>query len=177
MTAKRKWTQNIDRINHCIFFYSSIERAAETRDTMSAVLDIDPEEWEKPVDQGPPFNLRTLVCWSAGLEIVCPTAGHEQDWFGAPVIAERGEGLSMVVFGVDDIDKANARAAKLGFPIVQTLQDSRHPDGPNSVHAGPEFFVGSEIEASFDLVREAVITPFNNTGLIFGQLVPADPAG
>lgn len=176
MASNRKLRQNIGRIDHCIFFYSSFERAEDTREKMSAVLGLERDDWGKPVDLDPPFNLCTQVCWPAGLEIVCPSAGHEEDWFGAPVIAQRGEGLSMVVFGVDDIDKAGERAAKVGLPVLQTLQDSRHPDGPDAIHAGPDFFFGAELEAPFRLMREAVITPFNGAGLALGQLVPMNPA-
>jgi len=175
VTGERRIRRNVGRIDHVIFFYASLERLEDTRDKMSAVLNLSVDDWEKPVQLDPPFNLVTAVCWGAGLEIICPAPGHEADWFGAPMIADRGEGLGMVVFGVADIDEAGERAARVGLPVVQTLQDSRHPDGPDSIRAGLPFFFGPGVEAPFQLIREAVITPFNSTGLAFGQLEPLHP--
>jgi hypothetical protein len=169
-----KFRQNVGRVDHVIFFYGSTAAAVDTQEKMTAVLGLDPDDWRPAAHVGPPFNITTRVNWPAGLEIVCPAEGHEQDWFGAPVIAERGEGIGMLVFGVPDIDEANARAEKLGLPIVQTLQDSRFPDGPDKVHAGPDYFYGPDIESAVKLIRESVIMPFNGTGLVFGQIEPLD---
>ena len=175
MTTSKSGRRNVGRIDHVAFFYSTFERLEETRNRITSVLGLDEADWEKPADLDPPFNMRTQPCWSAGLEIVCPVPGHELDWFGAPLIAERGEGLGAVVFGVDDIDEASRRAERVGLPVIQRLQDSRHPDGPDSVNAGVPFFFGPEIEAPFHRIREAWITPFDSTGLAFGEFEPRDP--
>jgi len=174
MTGVRNPRRNVGRIDHVIFVYNSFERLAETRDKMTAVLGLDPGDWEEPADLDPPFNLRTQVCWSAGLEIICPREGCEDNWFGAPVIAERGEGIGAVVLGVDDLDEASRRAERAGLPVVQRLQDSRHPDGPDAVHAGMPFFFGAGIEKRFHRIREALLTPFNSTGLALGEFEPLD---
>jgi len=175
MGSERRLRQNVGRIDHVVWFYSSSERLEDTRDKMTAVLGLTDDAWEKPVDLDAPFHLRTVLCWEAGLEIVCPTPGHEADWFGAPLIAERGEGIGMVIFGVGDMDAAARRAAAAGFPVIQSLEDSRNPPAPDSITTGLPFVFGAEIEAPFRLIREAVIMPFNSSGLALGQLEPLNP--
>ncbi|HEY1967043.1 MAG TPA: hypothetical protein VGH89_03795 [Pseudonocardia sp.] len=175
MTSTRKAKRNVGRIDHVIFVYQTRERADETREKMTALLALDPGDWEDPTDLDPPFNLCTQVNWTAGLEIICPLAGHEDAWFGTPLIAERGEGIGAVVFGVEDIDEATRRAERVGIPVVQRLQDSRHPDGPDEVRAGVPFFFGAGIEKRFHRIREALIGPLNGAGLAFGEFEPLDP--
>jgi hypothetical protein len=175
MTNTEKTKRNVGRIDHVIFAYRTFERAEQTREKMTALLGLDPDAWMKPADLDPPFNLRTSVCWEAGLEIISPLEGFEDNWFGTQIIAERGEGVCAVVFGVDDIDEACRRAEGLGLPILQTMHDSRFPDGPDSVHAGLPFTFGDTIEACHKRLREALVSPFNGTGLAFGEFEPLDP--
>jgi hypothetical protein len=172
VSRKPRFQQNVGRVDHVVFFYSSFERMVDTREKMTAVLGLDPEDWQEPVTLDPPFHIVTQVNWPAGLEVICPAEGHEQDWFGAPLVAEKGEGIGMLVFGVADIDDAMERAARAGLPVVQTLQDSRRPDGPDQIQAGAPFFLGSGVESNLALIREAVLTPFNGTGLAIGQIEP-----
>jgi hypothetical protein len=166
--------RNVGRIDHVVFFYSSFEKLQETREKITAVLGLSEDDWEDPANLDPPFNLCTQLCWRAGLEIACPTPGYEDNWFGAPLIAERGEGLGIVVFGVANLDAAAEQAARAGLPVVQTLEDSRYPPGESNFTAGVPFAFGPGVEAPFRLIREAVVTPFNSTGLAIGQLEPLD---
>lgn len=175
MTSTQNAKRNVGRIDHVIFVYRTFERAEETRLKMTEVLGLDADDWEDPTDLDPPFNLCTQVNWTAGLEIICPVAGHEDAWFGTPLIAERGEGLGAVVFGVEDIDEVSRRAERAGLPVLQRLQDSRHPDGPDSVHAGVPFFFGAGIEKRFHRIREGLLSPFNSTGLAIGEFEPLAP--
>ena len=162
--------RNVGRIDHVIFAYRTFERAEETREKVSALLGLEMGDWMKPAELGPPFNLRTTVHWEAGLEIVSPLEGMEDQWFATQAIAERGEGVCAVVFGVDDIDEASRRAERVGLPVLQRLQDSRSPDGADSVHAGLPFFFGDVIESHHKRIREALVSPFNNTGLAFSEI-------
>jgi hypothetical protein len=174
MTRTQKAKRNVGRIDHVIFAYQTFERAEETRQKMTALLGLDPDDWEDPTDLDPPFNLCTQVNWPAGLEIICPSVGHEDAWFGTPLIAERGEGIGAVVFGVEDLDEVSRRAERVGVPVVQMLQDSRHPDGPDAYQAGIPFFFGAGVEKRFHHIREALIGPFNGTGLALGEFQPLD---
>jgi hypothetical protein len=174
MAGTQKAKRNVGRIDHVIFAYGSHERAEETRDRMAALLGLDLDEWMKPADLEAPFNLRTWVHWEAGLEIICPLEGREDQWFGTRILAERGEGICAVVFGVHDIDEACRRVEGLGLPVLQTMHDSRSPDGPDSVHRGLPFFFGDTIEACHTKIREALVSPFNGTGLALGEFEPLD---
>jgi hypothetical protein len=176
MATKRALRRNVGRIDHVAFFYSSEDGLRDTREKLSTILGLDPQDWGKPVDLGAPLNIRTQLCWPAGLELICPAPGHDDDWYGAPLVAARGEGLGMVVFGVADIDEAARRATAIGLPPLQMLDDSRHPGGPDTVRAGVPFTMGPELEAPFRLIREGLLTPFNGTGLLLGQLEPLDQA-
>ena len=166
--------REVGRIHHVVYFYRTFETLQDTRAKMNAVLGISEDEWEEPVNLEPPFNLCTQLCWRAGLELTCPAPGHEEDWFGAPLIAERGEGIGFVVFNVADLDSTAEDAAQAGVPIIQTLQDSRHPPGESTFTAGLPFTFGPGVEAPFALIREAVVTPFNSTTLAVGQFEPLD---
>jgi hypothetical protein len=174
MATKRTLRQNVGRIDHVAFFYSTEEALNDTREKLNTILDLAADDWEEPVDLGAPLNIRTLLCWQAGLELICPAPGHDDDWYGAPLVAARGEGLGMVVFGVADIDEAARRAAAIGLPVMQMLDDSRHPGGHDTVRAGLPFSMGPELEAPFRLIREGLVTPFGGTGLLLGQLEPLD---
>lgn len=170
MAAKR----NVGRIDHVVFAYQNEERAEQTREMMTALLGLEPDDWMKPADLDPPFNLRTWVAWNAGLEIICPLEGHEDQWFASQVIAERGEGICAVVFGLDDIDEACRRAEGLGLPVPQTMHDSRFPAGPDTVQRGLPFFFGDIVESHHRRLREALLGPFNGTGLALGEFEPLD---
>lgn len=165
-TAKR----NVNRIDHVLFAYQSFERAEETRQKMTSLLGLHPDAWEKPATLDQPFNLRASLCWDAGLEIISPLEGCEDNWFGAQLIAERGEGICAVVFGVQDLDQACRRAEQIGLPVAQRLQDPRHPDGPEEIEAGIPYFLSPEIVSPFHRLREGLIGPFNGTGLAFGDI-------
>jgi hypothetical protein len=103
-------------IKKAVFFYKSFERLVDTRERQTAVLGLDPGGWRDPVGLGPPYNLVTQLNAGAGLELLCPAEAHDEDWFGVPILAERGEGLGLLVFAVDDVDATMERAARLGFP-------------------------------------------------------------
>ena len=95
MATKRALRQNVGRIDHVAFFYSSQEALADTQEKLSSILNMDADDWEEPVDLGAPLNIRTQLCWQAGLELICPVPGYEEDWYGAPLVAARGEGLEI----------------------------------------------------------------------------------
>jgi hypothetical protein len=174
VTTRPKRIQNVQRIDHIVFFYRTRERADDTRDKMSAVFGLAPEDWDEAVEIGAPLNAVTQLCWSAGLEIACATPGFEDSWIGKPLIDERGEGLHMVAFGVKDIDEANRRATNAGFVIAQTIQDPRHPD-PESSKIAPEempLYFPEGLHRPHSLIREAIIVPFNGLNLAFAQIEP-----
>jgi hypothetical protein len=64
-------------------------------------------------------GLRVLLAWTAGMEIVSPTAvgGTESDRFRA-FLAERGPGVFSVVVRTDDVDVPIAVTARHGADVA-----------------------------------------------------------
>jgi hypothetical protein len=174
MNSGKRLRQNIWRIDHLVFAYSTRERLDETRANMNAVLGLEPDDWDDPVVLSLPLNCTTQLCWSAGLELICPAPGDESgEWIGAPLLAERGEGLAMAAFGVPNIREAHQRANDAGFPVIQTFQDPRHPVPAEERPAGEiPWDFPEELQRPHRLIRESIFTPFNGTGLYFAQIEP-----
>lgn len=74
---------------------------------------------------GAPFGINVSIAWDAGIELCAPMPGREKDSAVSPFLAQRGEGVMNVFFGVDDGDIALARAASLGFGCVNALDYSQ----------------------------------------------------
>jgi methylmalonyl-CoA/ethylmalonyl-CoA epimerase len=74
---------------------------------------------------GEPFGINVSIAWDAGIELCAPLPGREQDSAISQFLAQRGEGLMNVFFGVDDGDEANDRAAAQGYGCVNALDYSQ----------------------------------------------------
>lgn len=70
---------------------------------------------------GAPFGINVAIAWDAGIELCAPMPGREQDSAVSQFLAQRGEGVMNVFFGVDDGDAARDRAAALGYGCVNAL--------------------------------------------------------
>lgn len=70
---------------------------------------------------GEPFGITVSIAWDAGIELCAPMPGREKDSAVSRFLAERGEGIMSVFFGVDDGDSANERAAAQGYGCVSAL--------------------------------------------------------
>ena len=70
---------------------------------------------------GEPFGINVAIAWDAGIELCAPMPGREKDSAVSPFLAQRGEGVMNVFFGVDDGDAAHARASALGYGCVNAL--------------------------------------------------------
>jgi methylmalonyl-CoA/ethylmalonyl-CoA epimerase len=71
------------------------------------------------------YGIRAMVSWDGGIELVSPIDNNS---LIAKFIEKKGEGLFGVVFKVDDIDKAKARAEAKGFRVTGDVH-SGLPDG------------------------------------------------
>ncbi|MEI8155258.1 MAG: VOC family protein [Burkholderiales bacterium] len=83
---------------------------------------------------GAPFGIHVSIAWDAGIELCSPMPGREHDSAVSQFLAQKGEGIINVYFGVDDADAAMARAAASGFSCAHALdyaQDEidQHLDG------------------------------------------------
>lgn len=70
---------------------------------------------------GEPFGIHVAISWDAGIELCAPMPGRENDCAVSQFLAQRGEGIMNVYFGVDDADAAKAQAAAAGFSCVHAL--------------------------------------------------------
>jgi len=74
---------------------------------------------------GEPFGINVSIAWNAGIELCAPMAGRELDSAVSQFLANRGEGVMNVFFGVDDGDAAYERAVAQGYNSVNTLDYSQ----------------------------------------------------
>ena len=70
---------------------------------------------------GEPFGILVSIAWDAGIELCAPMPGREMDSAVSQFLAQRGEGVMNVFFGVNDGDAAKVRAASLGYDCVNAL--------------------------------------------------------
>lgn len=70
---------------------------------------------------GEPFGISVSIAWDAGIELCAPLPGREKDSAVSQFLAQRGEGVMNVFFGVDDGDAAMARASAQGYRCVNAL--------------------------------------------------------
>lgn len=74
---------------------------------------------------GEPFGINVAIAWDAGIELCAPMPGRERDSAVSRYLAERGEGVMNVFFGVDDGVTAMTRASALGFGCLNALDYSQ----------------------------------------------------
>jgi 4-hydroxyphenylpyruvate dioxygenase-like putative hemolysin len=143
------YSQNINRIDHVIILVTldNLDRAAAEFSELLALT------MEGPFDTG---GLRVYIDWAAGIELYAPTdpaIAVEQTQF----LAEHGEGVFRIVFGVRDRSAAIARAEELGI-------DARTIDG---------FTVNERWQDSFERIDEAPLSrPVHGVRINFGEIVP-----
>jgi methylmalonyl-CoA/ethylmalonyl-CoA epimerase len=70
---------------------------------------------------GEPFGINVAIAWDAGIELCAPKPGREKVSAVSQFLAQRGEGIMNVFFGVDDADEANEKASMQGYACVNAL--------------------------------------------------------
>ena len=70
---------------------------------------------------GEPFGISVAIAWDAGIELCAPMLGREKDSAISQFLAQRGEGVMNVFFGVDDGNAAMERAAAQNYDCVNAL--------------------------------------------------------
>ena len=109
------------------------------------------------------FGVRAAISWDSGIELVAPIPGR--DSFIARLIEKRGEGLQGVVFAVDDVEEAKAKAEKMGIGVIQTIE-----------------FKGEQLKklfgGRFTKFKEYILNPTNTGGIqvVLGQFDTAKPS-
>lgn len=70
---------------------------------------------------GEPFGIHVAISWDAGIELCAPMPGREHNSAVSQFLAQKGEGIMNVYFGVDDADVAMAHAAASGYTLIHGL--------------------------------------------------------
>ena len=89
-----------------------------------------------PVTMADDYGVRTMVSYEAGIELASPIPGSDEFMAQnlAQQIEERGEGLYAVVFSVDDVEQAHAKAKEMGIWVLYMLE--LEPDEVKSTFHG-----------------------------------------
>lgn len=69
------------------------------------------------------FGVRCAIAWNAGVELVAPIEGRESRV--RSFLEENGEGLTGVVFAVEDLEKSRHAAEEAGVPVLHHLDYSQ----------------------------------------------------
>lgn len=143
--------QPVDRVSHVVYCLreENLERAA---DFLTKVLGAEFEEVHRPE-----LGLRIFISLRNGLELIAPSSvvGTPAERF-TTFLAERGEGLYNIVYGVRDLDPPIERARELGVAVTHR---------GSFAHVEP--WIGR-----FDAIDEAHLEPFCGMHITLGQIEP-----
>lgn len=152
--------QKIQAIDHIVF--TVFPETAQARvDKLAATLGID-------LPSTTPMSpaIRVWINLDAGIEVVAPVAraGSPEAPPGVDDVLEalytfldtRGEGVSRVVFGVQDLDASLERASSLGSPLGWKFT------------SGPE-----DLMPNYSAFEEADIDEIAGVAWMFSRIVPA----
>jgi hypothetical protein len=140
--------QNVRRIDHVAILISP-DNFETCIDRITRTLGVEFVR-SKREDLG----ILAAIDWEAGLELVAPSSPSSPLW---TQLQKGGEGQVSIIFGVEDLDAAKARARAEGF------------------RTGPELGLnGEEPWASrFSVLREVFLSPFCGIRLALGQIEPS----
>ena len=102
-------------VNRVMIAVHDMEKAKQLYSDLLGAIFVD-ADWT-----GAPFGISVSIAWNAGIELCAPLPGREADSAVSPFLAQRGEGIMNVFFGVDDADAAHDRAEALGYRCVNAL--------------------------------------------------------
>lgn len=105
-------SQNINRVDHVVWLVQA-ENQEKYVEQLSALFRT---QFDGPLIRAD-FGTKFWVSWEAGLEVFAPWGDNDQAKMWSKRLEERGEGVLSVVFGVRDIEEANAHARQLGYPV------------------------------------------------------------
>ncbi|GAY22178.1 VOC family protein [Sphingobium fuliginis] len=107
------------RIDHLAIIVRS-ENFEAYVEKFSKILGVSFEDSIYAEDAG----VRAALSWDSGLEIIAPLREEGRYW---DRIQRFGEGCTVLVFGVDDIDEATARANNMGIATREWRFDPSYP--------------------------------------------------
>jgi catechol 2,3-dioxygenase-like lactoylglutathione lyase family enzyme len=116
-------TQNVNRIDHVVMMVRE-ENLEACVERLSAVLGVTFEYFTFE-----PQGLRGAISLESGLEVITPLA---EDSVLGRQLAEWGEGLHSITFGVPDIEQARERAESNGMRTYG-VYDALGPSSPDFI--------------------------------------------
>ena len=102
-------------VNRIVIAVRNLDRSKKLYEDMLGAAFVD-AHWT-----GEPFGIHVAISWEAGIELCAPMPGRESDSAVSSFLAENGEGIMNVYFGVDDADIAMERALANGYGCVHSL--------------------------------------------------------
>ncbi len=107
-----------------------------------------------------PFGLSAAISFDAGIELCAPLPGR--DSFVKKFIDQHGEGITGVVFVVDDVDQARDVAEKMGVGVLAVIADY------------DQAYIDEHLEGRYKKYKEYMLNPADTSGavVIVGQIEP-----
>jgi 4-hydroxyphenylpyruvate dioxygenase-like putative hemolysin len=109
--------QNINRVDHVVLMV----RPENLEACVERLANVLGAEFEYFVHE--PQGLRGAISLQSGLEVITPT---RDDCMLSRQLAEHGEGINCIIYGVRDADEAKARAERHGMPTYR-IHDALGP--------------------------------------------------
>ncbi len=81
--------------------------------------------WQDASWTGEALGIEIAISWDAGIELISPMIGREDDSIVSGFLAENGDGVVNIVFGVSDGTAAKDRTESVGLPALHSLDYSR----------------------------------------------------
>lgn len=106
-------------INRVVIAVRNLEESKKLYSDMLGATFVD-AHWT-----GAPFGIHVAISWDAGIELCAPMSGRESDSAVSQFLAQKGEGIMNVYFGVDDADVSMGRAAANGYSCIHALDYSQ----------------------------------------------------
>jgi len=109
---------------------------------------------------GEPFGLKVAISFDAGIELCAPMPGR--DSFIKQFIDKHGEGITGVVFVVDDVDEAHDKAKEMGIGVLAMIADY------------DQAYIDAHLEGRYRKYKEYMLNPAGTfgAGVIIGQIEP-----
>ncbi|WP_072807465.1 hypothetical protein [Rhodococcoides yunnanense] len=138
--------QNVNHVDHVVWV-AHLDSQAAHADKLGALAG---QSLEGPFDRTD-LGVRIYMSWETGLEILSPLPNYDSDFNRMLVaaLAERGEGVLAVVFGVPDLEEARERARLAGYSPGDPIATAGDAPWDRKTSKFAESFVGDFLGSYF----------------------------
>lgn len=147
--------QNVNHVDHVVWIAHLDTQAAHAKKLGT----LAGQPLEGPFDRTD-LGVRIYMSWETGLEILSPLPEHDSEFQRMLVaaLADRGEGVMAVVFGVPDLQEARERARLAGHESGEPITTSGGAPWATKTPKFEESFVGDFL-GSYFIYGEIVYAP------------------